>query len=197
VSDEWIHEGWATYLECIYVECMFGHDDALKYVNGYKSKVRNREPIITPPGINRTPPQDMYFKGALFIHTLRSVIDDDTRWWALLKALYQQFKYRNIATEDIVVFFNKETGRDLTPLFDQYLRHAELPTLDLVFLEDGLLAYRWNASVKGFDMPIRVGAKGSWKLIRPTTGWQTMRTATGRDEFEVATDLYYVNVSKQ
>ena len=40
VSDMWIHEGWTTYLEGLYVEHMFGHDDALKYVNGYKRKVR-------------------------------------------------------------------------------------------------------------------------------------------------------------
>ena len=54
VSDMWIHEGWTTYLECLYVEHMFGHDDALKYINGYKTKVRNREPIITPA---RHPPR--------------------------------------------------------------------------------------------------------------------------------------------
>ena len=53
VSDMWIHEGWTTYLESLYVEHVFGHDDALKYVNGYKSKVRNREPIITQRGIHR------------------------------------------------------------------------------------------------------------------------------------------------
>ena len=39
LSDMWIHEGWGTYLECIYVEHMFGYDDALKYINGYKPKV--------------------------------------------------------------------------------------------------------------------------------------------------------------
>ena len=53
VSDMWIHEGWTTYLECLYVEYMYGHDDALKYINGYKSKVRNRQPIIPQRGINR------------------------------------------------------------------------------------------------------------------------------------------------
>ena len=53
VSDMWIHEGWTTYLESLYVEHLFGNDDALKYVNGYKSKVRNREPIITQRGIHR------------------------------------------------------------------------------------------------------------------------------------------------
>ena len=29
VSDMWIQEGWATYLEGVYVEQLFGYDDAL------------------------------------------------------------------------------------------------------------------------------------------------------------------------
>ncbi|HEX4900021.1 MAG TPA: M1 family metallopeptidase, partial [Pyrinomonadaceae bacterium] len=91
-SDMWIHEGWTTYLECLYVEYMFGKQDGLKYTNGYKSKVHNREPIIAPRGVNATPPQDMYFKGALFLNTLRNVVDDDRQWWSLIRGLYQQFK---------------------------------------------------------------------------------------------------------
>ena len=124
VSDMWIQEGWTTYLEVVYVEHMFGNDDALKYINGYKSKVRNRKPIITTRGIHRTPSQDQYFKGALFLNTLRSVVNDDKKWWKLLRDFYQEFKYQNIMTEDMVRFFNKETGMNLTPIFDQYLRHA-------------------------------------------------------------------------
>ncbi|RPJ83978.1 MAG: M1 family peptidase [Acidobacteria bacterium] len=119
VADEWIHEAWGTYMEAIYVEHMFGYEDALKYINGYQPKVRNQEPIVTPRGISRTPPQDMYFKGALFIHTLRSLIADDATWWRLLRDFYQRFKYRNISTEDVVAFFNRETGQNLTPVFDQ------------------------------------------------------------------------------
>ena len=36
-SDMWIHEGWTTYLECLYVEYTYGKADALKYPNGYKT----------------------------------------------------------------------------------------------------------------------------------------------------------------
>src|ERR1700684_3701726 len=75
VSDMWIHEGWTTYLECLYVEYRWGKEDGLKYTNAYKTKVRNQQPIITPHGINREPPQDMYFKGALFLNTIRSVVN--------------------------------------------------------------------------------------------------------------------------
>jgi aminopeptidase N len=198
VSDMWIHEGWTTYLEGLYVEHVFGYDDALKYVNGYKAKVRNREPIVTQRGIHRSPPGDQYFKGALMLHTLRSVVNDDARWWKLLRDTFQRFKYRNIMTEDLVQYFNSQLGRNLTPIFNQYLRRADIPTLELAFDEsEGTVGYRWRADERDFNMPIRVGARASWQTIEPSTDWKTMKTPIAKDDFEVATDLYYVNVTKR
>ena len=202
VSDMWIHEGWTTYLENLYVEHRFGYADALKYVNGYKSKVRNREPIVTQRGIHRSPPQDMYFKGALFLNTLRSVVNDDQRWWKLLHDFFQHFKYQNILTEDVIAYFNAQLGpqlgRDLTPIFNQYLRRTDLPVLELAFNQsEGTVAYRWKADERDFAMPIRVGTADSWQVIQPTTDWKVMKTSLNKDTFDVATDLFYVNVSKQ
>jgi len=197
-SDMWIHEGWTTYLECLYVEYMYGHDDYLKYVNGYKTKVKNNKPIIAERGINAEPPQDQYFKGALFLNTLRSVVNDDPRWFKLIHDLYQHFKYKDIMTEDMVAFFNQKTGKDFTPIFNQYLRHTAIPTLELKFNEaDGTVAYRWKVDEAGFAMPVRVGKKENWQIIQPTTDWQTMKTALTKDDFAVATDLYFINVEKQ
>lgn len=197
VSDMWIHEGWTTYLECLYVEYRWGKEDGLKYTNGYKNKVQNRTPIITQRGVNAEPPQDMYFKGALFINTLRSIVDDDKRWWTLIHDFYQHFKYQNIMTEDVVAYFNKQTGKNLTPIFDQYLRHTALPSLELKFDETaGTVAYRWKVDEPKFNMPVRVGTKDHWQVIQATTEWQTMKTPLKKDQFEVATDLYFVTVSK-
>jgi aminopeptidase N len=196
-SDMWIHEGWTTYLESLYVEYTYGHDDAIKYINAYKKKVKNERPIITARGTNAEPPQDQYFKGILFINTLRSIVNDDTRWWALLHDFYQHFKYQNIMTEDIVQYFNQQTGMSLTPVFDQYLRHTAIPTLELKFDDaSGTVQYRWLADEKAFAMPVRVGLKQSWETIHPTTEWQTMKTPLTKDQFDVATDLYYINVDK-
>jgi len=196
-SDMWIHEGWTTYLECLYVEYMFGKDDGLKYTNGYQSKVRNQQPIIAPRGVNATPPQDQYFKGALFINTLRSVVNDDKRWWALLKDFYQHFKYQTIMTEDVMAYFNQKTGMNLTPIFDQYLRHTAIPVLELIF-DDSRKAvrYRWQTDVSGFAMPVRVGTKDHWQIIQPKKEWQELKTDLKKDDFQVATDLYYVDVKK-
>jgi aminopeptidase N len=197
-SDMWIHEGWTTYLEGLYVEYRWGKADGLKYVNGYKTKVKNERPVVAQRGVNATPPPDQYFKSALFINTLRSVVDDDAKWFQLLHDFYQRFKYQNIMTEDVVQYFNEQTGMNLTPVFNQYLRHTAIPTLELKFDDaNGAVSYRWKVDEIGFVMPVRVGTKDNWLIIQATTDWKTMKTPLKKDTFDVASDLYYINVSKE
>ena len=195
-ADMWIHEGWATYLECLYVEHTFGYADYLKYTNGYKTKIANAEPIVIQRGIARDPNQDMYFKGALFLHTLRNVVNDDPKWFKLLRDLYAEFKYKNSFTEEIVAFVSKQLGQDMTPMFDQYLRRTALPVLELTFDDAAkTVAYRWKADERAFAMPIRVGDPAKWQVVQPSADWKVMEWTAGKDAFKVATDLYYVNVA--
>jgi aminopeptidase N len=197
-SDMWIHEGWATYLESLYVEYRWGKADAIKYLGGYKSKIYNLRPIVAEHGVNAEPTEDQYFKGALMLNTLRNVVDDDAKWWTLLYNFYQRFKYQNIMTQDVVSYFNEQTGMNLTPIFDQYLRHAQIPRLELLFGETpGMVMYKWSADEENFNMPVRAGTPDHWQVIRPTTQWQSMQTTLSKDDFQVATDLYYVDVNKQ
>ena len=197
-SDMWIHEGWANYGEMMFVEYMWGKRAAITYLNTGKDKVKNEFPVISEEGVFSTPPPDQYKKGALFLNTLRSVLDDDAQWFLLLHDYYQHFKYQTIMTTDVVAFFNQRTHKQLRPIFDQYLRHAAIPTLELRFDEAAHeVSYRWVAEEKGFAMPIRVGLSGAWQIIHPTAAWQRMKTSLSKQEFDVATDLYYINVSKQ
>ncbi|MFP5204175.1 MAG: M1 family metallopeptidase [Acidobacteriota bacterium] len=197
-ADMWIHEGWTTYLEGLYVEYRWGKADAIRYLNGLKPKIYNQRPIVAERGVNADPTEDQYFKGALMLNTLRSVIDDDPKWFELLYDFYQQFKYRNIMTEDVVAWWNLHAGLDLTPIFDQYLRHRRPPRLELLFGEaPGMVMYKWDAADDNFAMPVRAGDPAHWQLLHPTTQWQWLQTPLTRDQFQVATDLYYVDVNKQ
>ncbi|MGA8274204.1 MAG: M1 family metallopeptidase [Candidatus Sulfotelmatobacter sp.] len=197
-SDMWIHEGANSYLDSIYVEHMWGRADELRYVNDAKPHVKNERPVISPHDVYATPPPDQYPKSSLFLNTLRSVVDDDKKWFKLLHDYFQHFKYHNIMTEDVNAFFNQQTGMDLTPIFNQYLRHPAIPVLELKF-DDArkTVSYRWKVDETAFAMPVRVGKKDGWQIIRPTTGWQSMPTSLAKADFDVATDLYYVNVDKQ
>jgi aminopeptidase N len=201
-ADMWIHEGWDTYLESLFVEYHYGKPDALKYLTGFRAKVKNLEPIVGERGVGTVPPQDMYFKGALMIATLRSILDDGTptanaKWFALIHDFYQHFKYQDIMTEDVISWWNQHTNRNLTPFFNQYLRHTAIPCLELNFNSaDGTVSYKWQADEPGFTMPIRVGSPDHWQIITPTLEWQTMKTPLTKDQFQAATNLYFINVSK-
>ncbi len=223
-ADMWIHEGWDTYLESLFVEYQYGHAAALTYLNGtpgndwdpasgtphhwngVRSHVatHNRLPIIPERGVAAEPPQDMYFKGAMMINTLRSIVANDPAWFADLHAFYQAFKYKNIMTEDVVAWWNQRTGINLTTFFNQYLRHVTIPTLELTFLPAApgapanthQVLYKWQADEPGFTMPIQVGDPTHWQTLHPTLEWQTLTTPLAPEAFKVATDLYYIDVSQ-
>jgi hypothetical protein len=96
-------------------------------------------------------------------------------------------------TEDLIKLFNQHFARDMTAIFDQYLRYPQLPTLELAF-DESSVRYRWRADVEGFDMPIRVGGGGDWQVIQPTTQWQTLKQTVNQAEFKVDTERFYVRV---
>jgi aminopeptidase N len=197
-SDMWIHEGWDTYLESLYVEYRWGKADAIKYLSGYRPKIYNLRPIVAERGVNAEPTEDQYFKGALMLNTLRSIVNDDAKWFALIKGMYQHFQHQQIQTEDVVAYFNTHTGMNLTPVFNQYLHHAHIPRLELLFGESpNLVMYKWDADEDDFAMPVRVGTPDHWQIIHPTTKWQWMQSPLSKDDFQVATDFYYVDVNKQ
>ena len=98
-----------------------------------------------------------------------------------MRDTYEQFKYQNIMTEDLVRFFSAELKQDMTPIFDQYLRRTALPVLELTFDEAAkTVAYRWKADERGFAMPIKVGDPAKWQLIQPTTDWKSMEWSCGQ-----------------
>ena len=92
--------------------------------------MRNQQPVITRRGVHASPSQDMYLKGALFLHTLRSVVHDDAKWWTMIRGFYDTAKYRNVMTEEMEEYFSKAAGVDLIPVFHQYLRRAALPVFE-------------------------------------------------------------------
>src|ERR1035437_9100035 len=118
---------------------------------------------------------------------LRSIVNDDKRWFRLIHDFYQHFKYQNIMIEDVAAYFSQQTGINLTPIFDEYLRHTTIPKLDLKFDDrKGTVSYRWVTDERGFAMPVKVGTKDNWLVIRPTTDWKEIKTTIKKDKFEVA-----------
>lgn len=178
IADMWIHESFCTYSEAIYVECMHGYDTAMTYVNAMRSAVGNNKPIYGTFGLNREGHSDMYLKGMLFLNTLRHVIQDDDKWWPMIKNISDTtFKMRVTDYREIVEYFNSKTGMDLKPVFEQYVKNAHLPTLEysLKPLKNGIsMKYRWNAQAANFAMPVEIADDKEVIRISPTSKWQTI-----------------------
>lgn len=198
VADMWIHESFAAYAEALFVEYYYGYDESLKYINGKKPGVLNDKPIIGPFNVNHEGSSDMYDKGQLMLNTLRSVINNDSLWFATFRGLYNTFKYQTVSDTNIINCINQETETNYDYFFNQYLRYPNIPTLILQLVRKGkeeVLHYRWEADVKDFKMPIRVTLKNDkFDFIYPTTKWQTTKLTVDPDSFKVDRDRFYVNV---
>jgi aminopeptidase N len=197
IADMWIHESFCTYSEAIYVECMHGYDTAMKYVNALKSTVSNTSPIIGTYGINREGHSDMYVKGMLFLNTLRHVVNDDDKWWSMIKTMCDTtFRYKVVDYGDVVNYFNNKTGLNLDPVFDQYVKHASLPIFTYKLKKKGkhyLLKYRWQAEVTAFNMPMDVEVKGKKIRLFPGYKWKKIKLDMQRaDEFRMDENVCYV-----
>jgi aminopeptidase N len=203
IADMWIHESFCTYTESIYVECLFGTDTAIKYINAHKAHIDNKEPIVGPYGVNEEGDGDMYSKGALFLNTVRSIVNNDTRWWALIKGMADTtFKMKNIGYADVLTYFNNRTGTDLTTVFEQYLKHSAIPVLKYKLKKKKKgqyeLTYQWATDVPDFTMPLIVSTTGNDKKILPaTTTSQTVLLSLKKEsDFKVRTDLLYIDTSQ-
>jgi len=192
IADMWVHEGFTQYTEIVYVECTLGYEKAMRYANGLRNGVENDRPIIGHYGVNNEGSGDMYPKGALMLNTLRHVINDDAKWWKLILDYANTYRHQIIDTETVNAFFNKESGMNLTPIFNQYLRKTTIPKLELK-VNKGKLEARWNDVIKDFNMPVDVVYNAKTIRIYPKTDWSaTDLKVKNTNEVQVLVDKFYI-----
>ncbi|MFY8069395.1 MAG: M1 family metallopeptidase [Flavobacterium sp.] len=192
IADMWIHEGFTTYTETVFIECTQGYEAAMKYVNGQSKNVRNDKPIIGQFGVNREGSGDMYYKGSLLLNTLRHIVNNDEKWWSLLLKYAETYKKQIIDTPTVIAFFNKETGYNLTPVFNQYLNYTSLPHLEIKS-QGKSFQYRWKTDEPNFNMPIDI-IIGSKKIrLEASNDWKKSKEPiTKLEEIKVLTDKFYI-----
>ena len=196
IADMWIHEGFTMYTEVVYVECLYGYEKAMTYMNGMRQNVRNEKPIIGSYGVNNEGSGDMYPKGALFLNTLRHVVGNDVKWWAMLLKYSESYRHQIIDTPTVVNFFNTESAMNLTPIFNQYLKHLGTPSLD-IRIKKNKLEYRWRAAENDFAMPVDILVAGKKIRIEPTTVWKKSDISVAKlSEVTVLADGFYIDVAR-
>lgn len=200
IADMWIHEGFGQYSEVVYLEELYGKESALKYLRGLRSGIMNKTPIIGPYGVNQEGSGDMYPKGSQFLHTLRSIINNDELWWQIIYELQVKYKHKNLSTNDVLNFMNEKSNLKLDKIFDQYLKHAAIPELiwnTKVENNQLVIEYKWNTDVSDFEMPIELIVNGKVERVLVKNELQTLKYSNLKDE-EVIPDKsnFYVKIKK-
>lgn len=179
-AEIWLHEGFATYSEAIFVEKNWSYFDYLKYIDFETRFVRNKRPLIGPYGVNywKYKDTDAYMKGAALLHTLRNAIADDDLFYSILKEFYKRNKYSIATTESFINLVNEMTGDDYQWFFDIYLYSRVCPELEWSYYENKKdntweFKYKWSNVSSDFKLPIEINAMDRLFKLYPTTTTQT------------------------
>lgn len=141
-SQMWIQEGMATYAEALAMRELGGeeaYDSEIRFYRNVVSASGNKKPIVQGDELTMKDANnnDIYFKGAMLMHTLRYVLGD-SMFFPTLKKFATNVKYpydQFFTSKDIEQFFSKEAGKDLEPIFNFYLNTTNEIEID-VFQED-------------------------------------------------------------
>ena len=176
-ADMWVHEGFTNYTETLYTTYLYGVEAGNDYVIGTRKNITNDKPIIGVYGVNKEGSGDMYYKGGNMLHMIRQIVGDSS-FRGMLHGLQKTFYHQTVTTQQIEEYMSQYAHKDLSKIFDQYLRTVKIPMLS--YQSNGeTISYRWSNCVKGFNMPVKVyigGGPATW--IRPTDDWQTMKAGT-------------------
>lgn len=189
MADMWIHEAFASYGESLFLEFYYGKDAAAEYVTGTRANVANARPIIGTYGVNHEGSGDMYYKGANMLHTIRQVLDDDDQWREMLRGLNREFYHQTVHTEQIETYISNAVGRNLTPVFDQYLRDVRIPVLQY-YWQDNVMHYQWVNCVPDFNMPVKIWVGKTDVWLDANTEWSTHTFEKPAKKVEMDPDIY-------
>ena len=194
IADMWIHESFTNYSESLFLEYYYGKDAGYTYVRGLRNIIQNDKPIIGKYDVNNEGSGDMYPKGANMLHTIRQLVNNDEKWREILRGLNSTFYHQTVTTKQIEDYLSKQTGIDLSMVFNQYLRDIRVPKLEYS-IKNNQLKYRWINSVQGFNMPLKITLNGKDELLQPENQWKTIPLSNNELKLVVDPNFYVESIN--
>lgn len=183
MADIWIHEGFATFAELMFLEDRFGKDEYMFELTDKSQYIFNIWPLVQNRNVNENTfaSNDVYTKGAMMLHCLRCTINNDSLFFSMIRGFAMKNRYHTVNTQDFINYVNQYTGQNFNAFFDKYLYETQLPLLLYEYRHDNgnlILRYRWTQVEEGFTMPFAVMTDKKKPLrLSATTSWQEISMA--------------------
>ncbi|MES2647202.1 MAG: M1 family metallopeptidase [Bacteroidota bacterium] len=188
IADMWVHEGFTNYSETIFTECQSGLKASRDYVQGIRKGIRNDKPITGAYGVNNEGSGDMYPKASNMIHTIRTIINNDSLFRMILRGLNKTYYHKTVSASEVETYVSKMAGIDFTLLFEQYLTTTKIPVVEWK-IRNKKLSVKLNNTISGLTMPMWLPIdhqNGLWKTIA-ANNWTTVDC----DLTEIQADLLW------
>jgi aminopeptidase N len=182
-SHFWLHEGFATYAESLFVLDTLGEARALAYLAGQRTRIRNSRPLVRDEGLTAAEAYstDIYFKGAWVLHTLRWFVGDDAFFTALWRfANDPNDPYRLVVTDDFIDLVSEVSGRRFDWFWRRYLYRAPLPAWQMTRRVSGdheLVTLEWDDPE--FELPLPVRIAGELRRVEMPAGRAELEVPPG------------------
>ena len=144
--------------------------------------------------VNQRGSDDMYWKGAAMIHTLRQVINNDDKFRDLLRGINKNFFHQTLQVEQLENYIMEQTCLELKGFFEQYLTYYSRSLLFNIKLKTVAFSYRYKNTVNGFNIPVRFFVDGNEVWLIPTEKWQKLPSS--KDSEIRLDENFYINFSK-
>ena len=131
--NEWLNEGFATYLQQVWTRERFGAEDMrLQRFDGIRSYIGWSDRAGRLPVVHRTPTSsaNTYSKGAAVLHMLADLLGARD-FHRVLRAWLERHAFGSVETNDFKRTIEDVTGRSLQWFFDQWLYKAGYPEIEI------------------------------------------------------------------
>ncbi len=128
----WLHEGFATYSEALWMEHKFGREALHQYMAQLSFRLDSTQSVYRPrhKTAREAYSSGIYWKGAWVLHMLRYVLGDRTFFKTLRDFNTDpQYRYHNATTADFQATCEKNYGRDLSWFFLEWIYGTGWPHL--------------------------------------------------------------------
>lgn len=184
--DFWLHEGFGTYMQALYAEHLGGMESYKLLINLFRQRVSQNATMEVAPRRSMSSLDitqgnrggDVYYKGAMFLHTLRYLIGEENFFLSLRRFAYPDPEMEKVTdgshmrfatTDDFLSLTEQITGMDLEWLFEVYLRQPVLPRLHSNRSE-GLLTLQWEVpDSMSFPMSVQIRIEGEVVTFSPNS----------------------------
>ncbi|HEU4996542.1 MAG TPA: M1 family metallopeptidase [Gemmatimonadaceae bacterium] len=167
----WLSEGFATYFAALWTQKSRGDSAFIAEMARIRQRVLSDTAAVPKKPVIDTITTELidllnrnsYEKGGFVLHMLRRFVGDK-EFFGGLRSYYAKYRNGTVLTPNLQAEIEASSGKKLGPFFDQWLRRAGYPEMDVVWSDSALTSLSVSITQSGrfglFEFPLQLALIG-------------------------------------